>query len=61
MLQIRDAGFRKEKMLEILSGRGSMTELDEELYWELMEKVVVYKDDIAKVIFQNGSSTRTGY
>ena len=60
-LEVRDASFRTEEMLEILSGREELTEFDEELYRKLVKKMVVYKDDTAEVIFLNGSSIRTGY
>lgn len=60
-LQVRDAGFRTEEMLEILSGREELTEFDEDLYRKLVKRIVVHKDDTAEVIFLNGSSIRTGY
>lgn len=60
-LEVRDASFRTEEMLEILSGREELTEFDEELYRKLVNKIVVHKDDTAEVIFLNGSSIRTGY
>ena len=60
-LEVRDASFRTEEMLEILSGREELTEFDEELYRKLVKKIVVHKDDTAEVIFLNGSSIRTGY
>ena len=60
-LEIRDADFRTEEMLELLSGREELTGFDEELYKKLVKKIVVYKDDTAEVIFLNGSSIRTGY
>lgn len=60
-LQVRDASFRTEEMLEILSGREELTEFDEELYRKLVTKIVVYKDGTAEVIFLNGSRIKTGY
>ncbi len=60
-LEIRDADFRTEEMLKLLSGREELTEFDEELHRKLVKKIVVYKDDTAEVIFLNGSSIRTGY
>lgn len=60
-LEVRDASFRTEEMLEILSGREELTGFDEELYKKLVKKIVVYKDDTVEVIFLNGSSIRTGY
>ena len=36
-LQVRDAGFRTEEMLEILSGREELTEFDENLYRKLVK------------------------
>lgn len=60
-LEVRDASFRTEEMLEILSSREELVGFDEELYRKLITKIVVYKDDTAEVIFLNGSSIRTGY
>ena len=60
-LEIRDADFRTEEMLELFSGREELTGFGEELYRKLVKKIVVYKDDTAEVIFLNGSSIRTGY
>lgn len=60
-LEVRDASFRTEEMLEILSGREELTEFDEDLYRKLVKKIVVHKDDTVEVIFLNGSSIRTGY
>ncbi len=60
-LQVRDASFRTEEMLEILSGREELKEFDEELYRKLVTKIVVYKDGTAEVIFLNGSRIKTGY
>lgn len=60
-LQVRDASFRTEEMLAILSGREELTEFDEELYRKLVTKIVVYKDGTAEVIFLNGSRIKTGY
>lgn len=60
-LEIRDASFRTEEMLEILSGREELTELDRELYKKLVKKIVIYKDNTAETVFLNGSSIKTGY
>ena len=60
-LEIRDASFRTEEMLEILSGREELTEFDRELYKKLVKKIVIYKDNTAETVFLNGSSIKTGY
>lgn len=60
-LEIRDADFRTEEMLELLSGREELTEFDGELYRKLVKKIVIYKDDTAEIMFLNGNSIKTGY
>lgn len=60
-LEVRDASFRTEEMLEILSGREELTEFDGELYKKLVKKIVIYKDNTAETVFLNGSSIKTGY
>ncbi len=60
-LEIKDTAYRTEKMKEILADREELTEFDEELYRELVTRIIVYKDNTAETVFLNGSSVKIGY
>lgn len=60
-LKINDTDYRTEKMQEILSDRETLTEFDEGLYRKLVTRIVVYKNNTAKVVFLNGCSIKIEY
>lgn len=60
-LKINDTDYRTRKMQEVLSDRNELTEFDEELYRKLVTRIVVYKNNTAKVVFLNGSSIKVEY
>ena len=60
-LEINDTDCRTRKMQEVLSDRNELTEFDEELYRKLVTRIVVYKNNTAKVVFLNGSSIKVEY
>lgn len=60
-LKINDTDYRTRKMQEVLSDRNELTEFDEELYRKLVTRIVVYKNNTAKVVFLNESSIKVEY
>ncbi|MDE5823811.1 MAG: recombinase, partial [Lachnospiraceae bacterium] len=59
-LEINDAGFRTDEMLEILADRSELTEFDGELYRKLVSRIIIYKNNTVEVVFLNGSSIKIG-
>ena len=47
-------------MQEILADRSELTEFDEELYRKLVNRIIIYKNNTAEVVFLNGSSIKIG-
>jgi len=60
-LEINDTDYRTGKMQEVLSDRNELTEFDEDLYRKLITRIVIYKNNTAKVVFLNGSSIKVEY
>ena len=60
-LEINDTDYRTGKIQEVLSDRNELTEFDEELYRKLVTRIVIYKNNTAKVVFLNGSSIKVEY
>ncbi len=60
-LEIRDESIKTEEMRRFLKGRKEIVEFDEQLYRMLIKEIIVYKENYAKVIFHNNSSTRIEY
>lgn len=59
--EINDTDYRTGKMQEVLSDRNELTEFDEDLYRKLITRIVIYKNNTAKVVFLNGSSIKVEY
>lgn len=60
-LDVCDITERTKEMQRILAGRTEIHTFDEELYKNLIEKIIVYKDYTVKVVFHNKTSLRLGY
>lgn len=60
-LTVKDADQQTQEMLKVLEGVESQEDFNEQLYRDLIEKIVVRKDGTAAVIFKNKCSVRIGY
>ena len=60
-LEINDEQIRGKEMGEVLQGRTKLTDFDEELFHRLIKQILVYKDNLVKVIFHNNNSVKIGY
>lgn len=60
-LDICDITERTKEMQKVLAGRTEIHTFDEELYKNLIEQIVVYKDFTVKVVFHNKTCLRVKY
>lgn len=60
-LAVKDTDLQTQEMLKGLDGVELQEDFNEKLYQGLIEKIVVYKDGTAVVVFKNKSSVKIGY
>lgn len=60
-LEVRDESIQMTMMQEVLKDQEPISEFDERLYRRLIREIIVYPENMVKVVFHNKDSLKIGY